>query len=99
VCTPLYQLPFQKTALSDSHSIQPQTYQFFSNPPPQKQIDTEPKNQKEEPVTEHSEHYLLAKETIALDGQPLHQRSYWDALRRAYTHWIDCYTTVISFVR
>lgn len=48
---------------------------------------------KGEPVFRHSERYLLAKETMALEGLPLPhiQRSTIDALRRCYMKWKDYY--------
>lgn len=46
-----------------------------------------PKEKKGRAVARHSDHYNLAKETMALDGLNLHLRSTLDALRRNYLNW------------
>ena len=50
------------------------------------------------PVIKHSEHYLLAEETISLEGLPLNVRSTLDALRRIYMKWKTFYSRFISQV-
>lgn len=45
-----------------------------------------------EPVFKHSEHYLLAEETMSLEGLPLNIRSTMDALRRNYMKWKAYYS-------
>lgn len=46
-----------------------------------------PKAQKGKPVSRHSDFYLLAEETMSLDGLSLGLRSTIDALRRIYMQW------------
>ena len=47
--------------------------------------------QKGKPVFRHSERYILAQETMELEGLPLAQRSTIDALRRCYMKWKGYY--------
>ena len=47
--------------------------------------------QKGKPVFRHSERYILAQETMELEGLPLAQRSTIDTLRRCYVKWKDYY--------
>ncbi|MBO4333374.1 MAG: strawberry notch family protein [Paludibacteraceae bacterium] len=49
-----------------------------------------------EPVFKHSEYYLLAEETMSLDGLSLNIRSTLDALRRIYMKWKAYYSRCIS---
>ena len=55
-----------------------------------------PKERKGKPVARHSEHYNLAKGTMALNGLPLAQRSTVDALRRNYMKWKKHYAETPS---
>lgn len=55
-----------------------------------------PKEGKGKPVSRHSEHYNLAKGTMALNGLPLAQRSTVDALRRNYMKWKKHYAETPS---
>lgn len=48
-----------------------------------------PKVQTGRPVSRHSERYLLAQETMSLNGLSLQQRSTLDNLRRTYLKWKD----------
>ena len=48
------------------------------------------------PVFKHSEHYLLAEETMSLEGLPLNVRSTLDALRRNYMKWKAYYSRCVS---
>ena len=52
--------------------------------------------QKGKPVTRHSEYYLLAKDTLELNGLSFRQRSTIDSLRRAFLEWRKLYGTSIS---
>ncbi len=54
------------------------------------------KAQKGKPVTRHSDCYLLAKETISLNGQPLRLRSTMDSLRRIFLEWRKVYRSSMS---
>ena len=49
-----------------------------------------------EPVFKHSEHYLLAEETMSLEGLSLTIRSTLDALRRNYMKWKAYYSRCVS---
>lgn len=49
------------------------------------------KEQKGRPVFKHSEHYCLAKETMALEGLPMSIRSTIDSLRQCYLKWKSYY--------
>lgn len=49
-----------------------------------------------EPVFKHSEHYLLAEETMSLEGLSLTIRSTLDALRRNYIKWKAYYSRCVS---
>lgn len=49
-----------------------------------------------EPVFKHSEHYLLAEETMSLEGLSLNIRSTLDALRRNYFKWKAYYSRCVS---
>lgn len=44
------------------------------------------------PVSKHSEHYLLAEETMALEGLPLNLISTLSSLRKAYMKWKNYYS-------
>lgn len=55
-----------------------------------------PREKSGTPVAKHSEHYLLAEETMSLHGLPLTVRSTLDALRRNYMKWKAYYSRCIS---
>ena len=48
------------------------------------------------PVLKHSEHYLIAEETMTFEGLPMNLRSTLDALRRNYMKWKDYFSSCLS---
>jgi len=54
------------------------------------------KEKKGKAVYKHSDHYVLANETMSLEGLSLKQRSTMDALRRCYMKWKNYYAHCLS---